>query len=174
MLGFMDPDQSENAENTRSNPSTKLCGCPRVSIHRRIDDIWLAEREFFHEKDCHILTEEDMWDVDCVFCMIARGLAAVTFLSEWSDGVAFEPLNPVTPGHVLVVPRWHVSDVSQDPALAGLVMEYACDLAAATMTEFNIITSAGSAATQTIGHMHLHLIPRWVEDGLKLPWSGDE
>lgn len=87
-----------------------------------------------------------------------------------TDGVfAIEPLNPVTPGHRLFVPRRHVPDAAADPALAGWVFRLAAIYAAGKQA--NIITSIGPAATQTIGHLHVHVIPRVVGDGLALPWS---
>ena len=84
---------------------------------------------------------------------------------------AFEPLNPVTPGHLLVVPFKHVEDALEDPALTGAVMTYAAQLAT---PDCNLITSIGSAATQTVRHLHIHIVPRRVGDGLALPWTGQD
>jgi histidine triad (HIT) family protein len=112
---------------------------------------------------------------DCPFC---TRVAAGEF--DYSDryAVAFEPLNPVTEGHLLVVPREHVSDAGSGPEIAGRVMEFAALLAGplefADWPGYNIITSAGSAATQVIRHLHLHLVPRREGDGLALPWTGQQ
>jgi histidine triad (HIT) family protein len=111
---------------------------------------------------------------DCPFC--AR-IAAGEF--DYSDrtAVAFEPLNPVTEGHLLVVPRKHVSDAGADPVTAGQAMEFAAMIAGPlefSDWHYNLITSAGSAATQTVRHLHIHLVPRREGDGLSLPWTGQQ
>jgi histidine triad (HIT) family protein len=107
---------------------------------------------------------------DCPFC--AR-IAAGEF--EYSDpaSVAFQPLNPVTPGHFLVVPRRHVSHALESPPAAGLALEFAAYLANRMGLEAcNFITSAGALASQTVFHLHLHVVPRREDDGLALPWTG--
>ena len=99
---------------------------------------------------------------------------------DYSDpcAVAFEPLNPVTEGHLLVVPREHVTDAGSAPVTAGRTMEFAAMIAGplefADWPGYNLITSAGSAATQTVRHLHLHLVPRREGDGLHLPWTGQQ
>jgi histidine triad (HIT) family protein len=86
--------------------------------------------------------------------------------------VAFTPLNPVTPGHVLVVPRIHVPDAIAFPALAGQALRFAGFLASRLgLQSANFITSAGAAATQTVFHLHVHIVPRSEGDGLHLPWT---
>lgn len=109
---------------------------------------------------------------DCPFCgRIERGEY------DYSDAhsVAFEPLNPVTPGHFLVVPRMHVSHAFESPAAAGRALKFAGYLANRMGLESaNFITSAGLAATQTVFHLHVHLVPRFEDDGLILPWTGQK
>lgn len=118
-----------------------------------------------------ILTSDvSMRDPACPFCEIMRTRQGAVIVVEWTDCVAFEPIDPVVDGHVLVVPRWHVTDASVSSVLSGVVMERACELGR-SMGEFNVITSVGSAATQTISHLHLHVVPRCEDDGLMLPWS---
>lgn len=107
----------------------------------------------------------------CVFCAIGRGEAPVTMLAENPDTMIFVPLSPVTPGHVLVVPRRHVADAATEPLTTAIAMHDAARYASDHLTQFNIITSAGPAATQTIFHLHLHLVPRTPDDGLALPWT---
>ena len=87
------------------------------------------------------------------------------------DMLVFEPLNPVTPGHLLVVPKTHVEDFASDPFVSAQAMGLAASIAAEQGGDFNLITSKGEAATQTVGHLHLHLVPRRAQDGLQLPWS---
>jgi histidine triad (HIT) family protein len=81
------------------------------------------------------------------------------------------PVNPVTVGHVLVIPRLHVEDFMADPITTALVMGAAADYAQGRLVDCNLITSKGLAATQTVKHLHVHLVPRWPGDGLALPWS---
>lgn len=89
---------------------------------------------------------------------------------EWS--VTFEPLNPVTSGHRLFVPRAHVANAAEWPEATGRVMKYAAQWASGhDVYPFNLITSAGKAATQSVFHLHVHLVPRREDDGLALPWS---
>lgn len=105
---------------------------------------------------------------DCVFCKIVAGEVPVTMVEEWTSAIAFVPLNPVTPGHVLIVPREHVADATKAPDVTASVMWYAAQYATAPC---NIITSAGTEATQSIFHLHVHVVPRKENDGLCLPWA---
>lgn len=107
----------------------------------------------------------------CVFCAIVAGTAPATVVREWPDAMAFIPLNPVTAGHVLVVPRVHVADFAEDPEVSAAVMRRAAVLAGTRPdVDLNLITSKGRAATQSVFHLHLHLVPRRPNDGLALPW----
>jgi histidine triad (HIT) family protein len=100
----------------------------------------------------------------CVFCEKIK--------DNCPSGVAhFEPLNPVTPGHMLFVPSLHIANAGEAPLIAALVMYEAIRYAAAKYASFNIITSAGAAATQTVMHLHVHVIPRQPGDNLALPWG---
>lgn len=106
---------------------------------------------------------------DCPFC--AR-IKAGEYDEEYDGIVDFEPLNPVTPGHRLVVPKIHVADALEDGHVAGMVMAYAANRAkTAGLAPCNLITSAGPAASQTVFHLHLHIVPRRPGDGLTLPWT---
>jgi histidine triad (HIT) family protein len=83
----------------------------------------------------------------------------------------FEPVNPVTPGHMLVVPVEHVEHAATDPHVSARAMEIAATVAQRYRSA-NIITSIGRPATQTVKHLHLHVVPRRDGDGLHLPWTG--
>lgn len=104
----------------------------------------------------------------CVFCLIAVGNLPATVVRRWPRAIAFVPMNPVVDGHLLVVPTVHVKDVTEDPGVSAEVMRAAAELAVAPC---NIITSAGAEATQTVFHLHVHVVPRAAGDGLMLPWS---
>lgn len=105
----------------------------------------------------------------CVFCAIGAGQAPVVVVREWPDALAIVPHHPVVPGHVLVIPRTHVADFAENPDVTAATMRAAAELGAPPA---NIITSAGSAATQTVFHLHVHVVPRADGDGLALPWTG--
>lgn len=104
----------------------------------------------------------------CTFCEIVAGRAPATVLRETRDTLVIVPLNPVTDGHVLVIPKWHVVDALEDPRITAEVMHTAAEVATRPC---NIITSAGAVATQTVFHLHVHVVPRRENDGLALPWT---
>jgi histidine triad (HIT) family protein len=83
----------------------------------------------------------------------------------------FEPLNPVVPGHRLFVPYEHVGTAADMPGVTGRVFKVAARWGASQQPAFNLITSAGAAATQTVPHLHIHYVPRYADDGLRLPWT---
>lgn len=111
-----------------------------------------------------------MNDQPCVFCGIIAGTEPADIRDVWSDAVAFRPLNPVTLGHTLIVPRTHVPDAISDPEVTGVVMRRAAQYADGG-TACNILTSVGAAATQSVFHLHVHVIPRVSGDGLMVPWG---
>lgn len=106
----------------------------------------------------------------CVFC---RRVQNGEYDRESAYAVAFEPLNPVTPGHLLVIPRAHIRDAAQSPTHAAEAFAAAAGIAA-EVGDCNLITSIGPDATQTVFHMHIHVVPRRPGDGLHLPWTGQE
>lgn len=108
---------------------------------------------------------------DCVFCQIIAGTAPATVKAEYHHSIVIEPLNPVTPGHLLVIPRKHMPDFTSDAYLTSIAMSDAAIYAHRNLAECNLITSRGPAATQTVFHLHVHLVPRRPGDGLALPWS---
>lgn len=108
----------------------------------------------------------------CPFCEIAAGTAPARFVYTWPDALAFIPLNPVVAGHTLVIPRVHVTDFAADPEVSAATMRRAAEAARGIRPDgpMNLITSWGAAATQSVAHLHLHLVPRAEGDGLALPW----
>ena len=108
-------------------------------------------------------------DEGCVFCRLIRD---GDYDEEYDGIVDFEPLNPVVPGHRLVVPKVHVADALEDPQVSGQAMAYAASLARArNLNPCNIMTSVGQEATQSVFHLHFHIVPRKEGDGLMLPWT---
>jgi histidine triad (HIT) family protein len=106
----------------------------------------------------------------CVFCDILAGKAPATVVRSWSTAIAIKPLDPVTEGHTLIIPATHVRDVSEDPEVSAMTMEAAAEYAAG-VGPCNVITSVGREATQTVFHLHIHVVPRRDGDGLALPWT---
>ena len=109
-----------------------------------------------------------MSELDCVFCAIVAYEAPALVLYRWPEALAIVPLEPVTFGHVIVLPKVHVADYTSDPAVSAQVMARAAQVAPYPS---NLITSAGAVATQTVQHLHLHVVPRRGGDGLGLPWG---
>jgi histidine triad (HIT) family protein len=120
---------------------------------------------------------------DCLFCAIIAGDVPGQIVDSDESTVAFMDINPATRGHALVVPRNHSADLMEvsDEDLSRTVI--AARRLAHRMREvlepagFNILNSCGSAAWQTVFHFHVHVIPRYEDDPLKLPWvpgPGDE
>jgi histidine triad (HIT) family protein len=105
---------------------------------------------------------------DCIFCRIVQGVEPANVVVRWSDAIAIVPRNPVTRGHVLVIPKQHVQDYLDDPAVSAMVTARAAEIAPHPS---NLITSAGALASQTVYHLHAHVVPRREGDGLPLPWT---
>jgi histidine triad (HIT) family protein len=113
---------------------------------------------------------------DCLFCGIVAGEIPGEIIDSDEHTVAFMDINPATPGHALVVPREHSADLIEiaDSDLERTVL--AARRLALRMEEvlepdgFNILNSCRPAAWQTVFHFHLHVIPRYADDPLKLPW----
>lgn len=117
---------------------------------------------------------------DCPFCKIARGDDPATHLIwEAETWVAFFPLEPATTGHTLIIPRMHVPNFwDLDEKLAHELTDASLMVGRAVGTVLspdglNLITSAGEAAEQTIFHLHLHIVPRWVGDKFGHIWPKD-
>jgi histidine triad (HIT) family protein len=108
---------------------------------------------------------------DCPFCKIAAGDEPATIVREWHDAIAIRPRGGgVNASHTLVIPRVHVADAGENPAVTAAVMARAAELMAERPAA-NLITSKGRDATQSVFHLHVHVITREAGDGLPLPWT---
>lgn len=110
----------------------------------------------------------------CPFCRkIRQGRDRHGKVTDEGAGVvSFEPLGPVAPGHRLFVPRVHATAAGHNPGAAASAFASAAAYAVKHgIREYNLIQSNGHAATQTVPHVHVHLVPRREGDGLALPWS---
>jgi histidine triad (HIT) family protein len=117
-----------------------------------------------------------MRDPDCLFCKIVAGEIPATRVREDERTVAFMDINPATRGHLLVIPREHAVDLTEiGPEDLAACMEAAQALAIGVKEKLgadgvNVLNSCGRAAWQTVFHFHLHVIPRYKNDPLRLPW----
>ncbi|HEX3692796.1 MAG TPA: HIT family protein [Solirubrobacteraceae bacterium] len=117
-----------------------------------------------------------MSDPDCIFCKILSGELPATVVDEDENTIAFMDINPATRGHALVIPRRHTSDLLEiDPQQLQAVSVAAQRLARRAKERLNadgvnVINSCGAAAWQTVFHFHLHVIPRYEGDPMRLPW----
>ncbi|HYI20420.1 MAG TPA: HIT family protein [Solirubrobacteraceae bacterium] len=115
-------------------------------------------------------------DPDCLFCKIVAGEVPSTRVYEDERTIAFMDINPGTRGHLLVVPREHAADLlAIDPddlkACAVTAQKLAGRMPEGLGADgVNLLNSLGSAAWQTVFHFHLHVIPRYENDPLRLPW----
>ncbi len=110
----------------------------------------------------------------CIFCKIARGEISSYKVYEDELTLAFLDVNPASRGHTLIVPKEHFKDVTTCPKdILSHVFKVAQLVAQAQITQLgatgvNIITNAGASAGQSVMHFHVHVIPRYDNDGLKL------
>jgi histidine triad (HIT) family protein len=117
-----------------------------------------------------------MSDPDCLFCKIVAGEIPATIVDEDERTIAFMDINPATRGHALVVPREHSADlltVGREDLLAVAVA--ARRLAGRAKERLradgvNLVNSCGAVAWQSVFHFHMHVIPRYEGDPLRLPW----
>jgi len=124
-----------------------------------------------------------MSDPDCLFCQIAAGDVPATIVADDERTLSFMDIQPATRGHALVIPRAHAADlyeIDDDDLLA-------CTVAARRLAlrvrdrlgadGVNLINACRPAAWQTVFHFHIHVVPRYADDPLQLPWTpkpGDE
>lgn len=113
---------------------------------------------------------------DCVFCRILDGAIPSTRVYEDERTVCIMDINPLSPGHCLVLTRAHAPTVfDADVADLGAVMATARRVARALRQALhpdglNLLQANGAAAFQSVPHFHLHLVPRWANDGKGFDW----
>jgi histidine triad (HIT) family protein len=111
----------------------------------------------------------------CIFCDLIRGAAEVSICHEDALAIAFLDIQPVNPGHVLVVPREHYETLQDIPSAVGAhLYQVAVRLIpivqeASGAQDMNIVVNSGQAAGQNVMHYHIHLIPRRDGDGFDVP-----
>lgn len=118
--------------------------------------------------------------MECIFCAIVEGKIPSAKVYEDDHVFAFMDIAPANPGHLLIIPKEHYRNIYDMPAEVGSkIMEAAVPLATAIRKALNpdglnLFQSNEVAGFQTVFHFHLHLIPRWEGDPLRLPWKPRE
>lgn len=117
---------------------------------------------------------------DCIFCKIANGDIPSATLYEDDQFRVILDLGPASRGHALILPKEHYANIYEIPEeLAGSAMVLAKKMAsvmtaALECTGFNLVQNNGQAAGQTVFHFHMHLIPRYDNDEVRLGWKMGE
>lgn len=117
-----------------------------------------------------------MRDPDCIFCKIVAGELAATIVDEDERTISFMDISPATRGHALVIPREHSADLLSVEREDLTAVSLAAQRLAGRMKErlgadgVNLLNSCGAVAFQTVFHFHVHVIPRYEGDSLRLPW----
>ena len=123
-----------------------------------------------HLDDAHL-------DEDCIFCKIIRAEIPCFKVLEDDEILAFMDVNPVAPGHALVIPKHHSKDIHETPAeWIGKACAGAGRVARAVQKTvnpdgINILQANGPGAKQSVFHLHVHVIPRGPDDGLTMNWE---
>ena len=116
----------------------------------------------------------------CIFCAIAERTGPAEVVEADERAIAFLDISPATRGHTLVISRNHSDNLLEiDPEDLAHVAQMAQSIAkrmpgALGCDGVNLLNSCGTAAWQTVFHFHLHVIPRYDDDPLKLPWIPQE
>jgi len=117
---------------------------------------------------------------ECIFCKLVKGEIPAAKIYEDDLSIAFMDIGQATKGHVLVASKRHAVNLLElTPEEAGAVMQTAQRVAAAVNKAFdpdgiNVFQANGAPAGQTVYHFHLHVLPRFVGDGLSIVWKRHE
>lgn len=113
---------------------------------------------------------------ECIFCKIVAGEIPCYSLLETDNVIAFLDIMPVTHGHLLVIPKEHYTYACEaPPERMGELMAAGTQLAARAHETLhcdgiNFIVNCGEKAGQIVPHVHLHVVPRYADDGIEWPW----
>ena len=114
----------------------------------------------------------------CVLCELVARKRPISVIGETEDVLAFMDIQPVNPGHALVIPKRHAAYLADlDPTLAGHMVALGMRVAAALRTcgvhceGVNLFLADGEAAGQEVFHAHLHVFPRFIGDGFGLKFN---
>lgn len=116
-------------------------------------------------------------DKDCIFCKIVRGEIPSFKVFEDDRTLAFMDINPINPGHVLIVPKHHAPNIFETPddwLAASMVTTRRVARGVETALKphgMNIVQANGPGAAQSVFHLHIHVVPRAKDDGIKMNWG---
>ena len=110
---------------------------------------------------------------NCVFCKIVKGEIKSQKVYEDEETLAFLDINPVNKGHVLVIPKDHYENIFDIPKeklakVMEVVQKVAIALKKMGADGVNIVSNNGKAADQHVFHLHVHVIPRYYNDGKEM------
>lgn len=114
---------------------------------------------------------------DCIFCKIINGEIPSATIYENEEFKVILDRFPATPGHVLILPKNHVADIFEiDPDQGGRLFTLGAKIAGVMQKilgfgHMNVMQNNGTIAGQTVFHFHLHLIPRYENDGLTIAYN---
>jgi histidine triad (HIT) family protein len=118
--------------------------------------------------------------IDCVFCKIVAQQLPANIIYEDEEIIALLDIRPINPGHTLVIPKEHTASLEQlDSKLGGRLFQIAGRIATALRKSgircegINVWLADGKAAFQEIPHIHIHVIPRFEGDGLRIQVGPD-
>lgn len=117
-----------------------------------------------------------MRDPDCIFCKVIAGEIPGEVVDSDDRTVTVMDINPATRGHVVVIPREHAEDLlavsDEDLSATMAAVRRITERMRETIKPdgFNVLNNLGRAAWQSIFHFHIHVIPRYRDDPLQLPW----
>lgn len=111
--------------------------------------------------------------MDCIFCKIIAGEIPCSKIYEDDLFIGFLDIRPIHKGHALIVPKKHFENIFDTPdaeagAIYSVLMKISAAVKKATACDaINIVQNNGPEAGQEVFHSHLHIIPRYKDDGLK-------
>lgn len=114
---------------------------------------------------------------DCVFCNIANGIWGSATVYEDENFRAVLDIAPAAKGHVLLLPKKHMANLYEiDETVAKEALAIASRIAKAQKKALgcdgvNLLQNNEEAAGQSVFHLHIHLIPRYANDGVTIPWK---
>jgi histidine triad (HIT) family protein len=115
-------------------------------------------------------------DPNCIFCKIVAGKIPSFKVYEDDTVFAFVDIGPIVDGHVLVVPKGHYASLLETPAEVNAAVNERIPriakavIAAVGKKACHVLTNAGAEASQSVGHLHYHILPRSAGDGYHLEW----
>ena len=114
---------------------------------------------------------------DCIFCKIAKGDIPSATIFESNDFKCILDVAPANRGHALIIPKEHSDNIYElDAEMEAKVFSFATVAAKAIKEEtgcdgLNIIQNNGEVAGQTVNHFHMHIVPRFKDDEVKVTWK---